>query len=144
MSQSETIRNGLVTTLAPLLVANGGPLGQILPYAMSNMTPPCAYITRGATADYDYAMSGTRDWLIFTVTVLVAETLDVPAQQLLDQMLDGTGSLSIRTLINAADRTTLGITNGALGVDAASAPQLYTLTSGPACFGAEWTVSVYT
>lgn len=87
MSQSAGIRNGLVQNLQPLLVANGGQIGLISPYFLSNPTPPCAYITAGEI-DYDLAMGGGEDELVFLIVVLVGNTTDVGSQQLLDSLRD--------------------------------------------------------
>jgi hypothetical protein len=139
LSQSENIRNGIVTNLQPLL--NAGTVGQILPYAQSNLSPPVIYVTRGETT-FDLAMSRGGDLITYLVVALISHTQDIEAQELLDQLLDGTGSSSVKTLIES-DRT-LGGACQASTVDKVSRPQLYETASLPPALGCEWTVEVYT
>lgn len=140
MSQSGDIRAGIAANLEPLLISNGGPVGQVLPFLPSNPTPPCIYVADDAIS-YDLANRRGLDQLAFVVVALVSFTTDQAAQESLDELRDPSGSSSIKTLIES-DRT-LGGACQDLRVTEASKPQLYVRDSGPASLGAEWTVQVY-
>lgn len=139
MSQSESIRDGLVANMQPLLAANGGPIGQISPYELSSAAPPCIFVTGGEIV-YDEAMQRGLDELTFTVICLVAENLDVPAQQLLDSLRAARGSTSVKTAIET-DRTLAGVVSD-LRVTRASQPRPYASQQSPVRLGCEWTVQV--
>lgn len=134
MSQAAAVRAGLAANLAPLV--SGGTLGQASPYALSNPTPPCAFITDGEIT-YDAAMHRGGDWLSYLVVVLVADTVDVDSQQLLDQLRDPSG---VKALIES-DPTLAGAADD-LRVTKASPSRLYERAGLPAALGAEWTVQI--
>lgn len=140
MSKSETIRDGLVAALAPLLSTNSGPLGQILPYPISSLNPPCAWVD-GGEVEYDLAMGRGLDKQTFKVTVAYPFNEAESGQKQLDNLRDGTGALSVKTLLES-DRT-LGGAVQATHVTALSAIKLYDRASGPTLIGCEWTVDVY-
>jgi hypothetical protein len=139
-SNTETIREGFVTSLAPLLASNGGPLSQISAYVMSNPSPPCAYISAGPIV-YDRAMHRGLDEIEFTVTVIFPFNVDISQQASLDELRDGSGALSVKALVETD--LTLGGAVQTLRVTQSTEPRLYTRQSGPLVFGCEWQVSVY-
>lgn len=140
MSQAESIRNGIVSNLAPLLKSNGGPLGQVSAYMKSNPTAPCAEVGGGPIV-YDRAMHRGLDEVAFTVTVLFPFTQDVSQQKILDQLRDATGATSVKTLIES-DRT-LGGACQDLHVTQATEPRLYDRQQGGIVLGCEWQIAVY-
>lgn len=140
MSQAETIRNGFVTVLASLSAANGGPLGQLLPYPASNLEPPVLYVEDGEVS-YDETMQRGEDLLRFLLVALVPfGGPDVETQQTLDALRDRTGSLSVKTLVEA-DKTLNGACTS-VRVTRMSKSQIYESPGKPARIGCEWTVEV--
>lgn len=137
MSQSEDIRNGLVTNLQPLI--GGSPVGQISPYELANATPPCVYVTGGEIV-YDEAMHRGLDRMTFTVIALVSQTVDIESQQLLDELREPTGTVSVKTLIESDPF--LGGVVADLHVTNVSPPRMYEPAAAPARLGCEWTVEV--
>lgn len=140
MSQAENIRNGLAANLAPLLQENGGPLGQVSPYMISNPSPPCIEIG-GGPVTYDRAMRRGLDEQTYTITALVPFTQDVSQQQLLDGLRDGTGSTSVKTLLESD--LTLGGACQTLHVTQLTEPRLYSRQQGATLIGCEWSITVY-
>lgn len=139
MSQADDIRDGIATNLQALSVANGGKLGQISPYFLSNPTPPCAYVSEGEI-DYDLAMGGGEDELTFMVVVLVGNTSDIGAQQLLGGFRDP--NTGIKHAVES-DRTLGGVVD-TLRVTKASEPKVYAARDGAQGFvGCEFTVEVH-
>lgn len=142
MSQAESIRAGIVTNLQPMLIANGGALGQISEWMLSNPTPPCAYVTEGEI-DYDLAMGGGEDELTFVVVVLLGATSDIGAQQLLDKLRDP--NTGIKHYVET-DRTLGGVVD-TLRVTKASEPKVYAragaLEGSQGFVGCEFTVEVH-
>jgi hypothetical protein len=125
------IRQGIADSLASLDM-------QVSPYVLTNPTPPCAYVSRGAI-EYDGAMGRSHDNWTFVVTVLVGFVHDIGAQMVLDGYAKSHGPTSIKTLIEA-DRT-LGGTVIKAWVTDTSPERVYQLEGiQHAAVGAEWTV----
>jgi hypothetical protein len=142
VSQAVLIRNGLVTSLQSLLLTNGGLLAQVNPYPTANPEPPCLYVADGEV-DYDQTMGRGDDLRRFMlVTLFPLGGPDVSTQTALDAMRDGTGALSVKTLVET-DRSLGGVCQ-ALRVTNLSRSQLYETPAQPARIGCEWTVEVYT
>lgn len=134
MGKMADLREALAATLASL------PGVQESAYVLANSTPPCAHV-EPAPIDYDLAMQrGLDDWM-FIVSVYVGMSTDIGAQKTLDEFIDPTGSLSVKTLIEA-DRTLGGVCD-TLQVTGCSGYKTYVSPrSSNMVLGAEWTVKV--
>lgn len=135
MAHPQQIREGLAANLA------SGDLDiQISAYALTNPTPPCAYVVSGPV-NYDESMGRGHDTWTYTVVVLVGFVHDIGAQIALDEMLASHGTRSIKTLVES-DRRLAGAVYS-VSVVAASGARPYVLEGqeGPS-LGAEWTVEV--
>ena len=136
MGVMEELRTALAGSLSSL-AANM----QVSPYTLSSPTPPAADV-EPAPIKYDLAMQRGLDKWAFTVRVYVGYTADIGAQKLLDQYIDPTGPLSVKTLLEA-DRELGGVCDH-VQVTECSGYRVYTPThSGQATLGCEWTVEVH-
>jgi len=133
-----TIRADLASALDPLVTA--GTLVQVSPYALSEQSPPCAYVVAGPIK-YDEGVQ--TDTVTMMVVALVNSFSQEESQMALDPLL-GRGANSIKELIEAA----LGATYS-VRVTEVSAPRPYVLdtshgTSKAPVVGCEWTVEFLT
>lgn len=106
MATLATIREGIRANLAANLDLGSYSDVQISAYALSNPTGPYVQVFGPEEISFHRAMAnGHADWTL-RVQVGVPLTLDRGAQELLDRMLESSGSASIRAAIEAD--TTLG------------------------------------
>lgn len=129
----KTIRAGFVANLASLGIQSTG-------YVQGEIMAPTVEVFQGETT-YDETFGRGMDTLIVTVRLTVTVTLDVPAQQLLDEYLAPSGAKSVKTLIES-DKTLGGAVKG-LQVISASGYQLAMHKSGGMALSCDWTVQVY-
>jgi hypothetical protein len=125
-----SIRAGLVANLAPLGLQSKG-------YVLGSPSPPTIECFPSGV-QYDAAMQRGMDELTWTVRITVALTLDVPAQEKLDQYLAKAGSLSVKALIES--EPTLGGSVDDLHVSEATGYQLDPDTGQK--LSADWTVNL--
>jgi len=123
------------------LAANLGAIDglQVSAYALANPTPPCVEIVP-ASVDYDQALQRGMDTVRMTVRVFVGMAQDIGAQKQLDQFLDGSGSVSIKTVIES-DPTLAGAVSD-LRVVTTSGYRVY--GDSGRLLGAEWDVEIIT
>jgi hypothetical protein len=144
MGAMTEIRQGLADALAAGVDLDW----QVSAYILGDPTPPCAEVLPDET-DYHRAMSdGSEEWG-YVVQVKVGLTTDIGAQQALDEMLETTGSTSVKAALEAAGQAGgamlaagLCAQNGVL-VKRSSGYGTYTLgTTGAEVLGAQWFVTV--
>jgi hypothetical protein len=140
VSQASSIRDGIVANLQPLLVSNGGVLGQITPYPQSSMSPPCAQVQDGQVV-YDRAMRRGLDEQSYMVAVYLPFTSDTSSQKLMDELRDGKGVLSVKTLVES-DRTLGGACQDS-HVALLTESRLYDRQQGGVVLGCEWQLAIY-
>lgn len=126
------IRSGLQTRLATITDL------QVMPYALSNPSPPAAYIFPAET-QYDQTFNRGTDLWTFTVQIVVSAQVDTGSQIQLDAFLAPSGSGSVKTAIEA-DKTLGGVVQ-TLHVSSVSGYRFY--GTEPPVLGAEWTVDIY-
>lgn len=111
------------------------------PYVLENPTPPCAEV-EPAPIKYDLAMQRGLDQWRFIVRVFVGASTDIGSQVRLDEFLDPTGPMSVKTLLEA-DRS-LGGACDSMQVTGCSGYKVYhSARAGTVSLGAEWTVEIY-
>lgn len=138
MATLAAIRAGLETRLKTLdLSPYSG--AQISAYGLSNPVPPAIQVLGPDEIVYDRAMQrGHDDWTI-TIQALVGLASDRGAQELLDRMLESSGSASVKARIEA-DRTLGGVVSDCR-VARASGYRQYATGAGDV-LGCEWFVAV--
>lgn len=135
MGKVADLREALAASLSSL------PGVQESAYVLGNPTPPSAEV-EPAPVEYDLAMQRGLDRWRFIVRVFVGATSDIGAQKRLDDFIDPTGEMSVKTLLEA-DRT-LGGACDSMQVTGCSGYKAYQpARSGVLMLGAEWTVQVY-
>ena len=128
MAALSAIREGLRAQLAANLDLSPYSATQISAYGLSNPTPPCIQVIGPEEITYHRAMqNGHADWSI-TIQALAGLTSDRGAQELLDRMLESTGSASVRAAIEA-DKTLGGVVDNCI-VRGASGYRQYTTAQG--------------
>lgn len=130
--QSTAIRAGLAANLAALSSV------QVSKYVLGSPTPPFAMVDEGEI-EYDEAMGGGLDMLVFVVVVGVQFTTDLGSQVTLDALRDPlTG---IKHVVESD--ATLGGACDYCVVTKASKPQVRKLDGGTTYLGCDFTVEVY-
>jgi hypothetical protein len=145
MSSLALIRAGLVTNLNVLKTTYQDM--QISAYILSNPTLPTIWVkpTAGAVTEYHQAMEtmgnpdGQLKWSL-TVQAFVASGGDITAQMVLDELLNTSGTHSVKAAIEA-DKT-LGGASEDLVVRRVITYQEYQRADGSMALGAEWLVEV--
>jgi hypothetical protein len=135
MYDLDAIADGIVANLQPLLIENGGPLGQIQPFAV-NPTPPCAFVVDGAI-EYDLALGRGADRIMLQVIVQVGLTTERGAQEKL-RALRSSGA--VKAAIESDE--TLGGSCDTCRVTDSGEPELYGRQGGSAALGCAYTVEV--
>lgn len=133
MYDLDAIAAAIVSNLAPLLDANGGPLGSIQTAAM-NPTPPCAFIVDGEI-EYDLALGRGSDILHFEIVVQVGLTTERGAQEKL-RALRGSGA--VKQAAESDQR--LGGLVDYLRVTKAGQPEIYGRSDGSTALGCAYAV----
>jgi hypothetical protein len=108
-------------------------------YVMANPTPPMIQVLP-AGIGYDRTMGRGHDDVTFTVQAIVALTLDVGSQKLLDRLCENAAPYSVKAAIEA-DKT-LGGACQDLHVTEASGLQVVEVQTGGARLVVEWTVLI--
>lgn len=129
----ESLRSGIADNLSDISGL------QVSAYMLANPTPPYAEVMP-ASIDFDATMARGADWVNFIVRVLVGATNDIGAQKRLDDFLDGSGSSSIKAVIESD--TTLGGACHDLQVKRCTGYRVYSRDGGAPVLGAEWEVRV--
>ena len=132
------LRQALATSLAPLQ-----PDFQVSAYILANPTPPTVQIYPSETT-YDLVMRRGLDEVHMTIQAMVPlDGGDIGAQQLLDNLMESSGSRSVKALIdgNSADATLGGLVN-TLTVNTMTGPRLATINGVPLLV-TEWEVILY-
>lgn len=143
MGQITDIREALADAIASVTLPGYSDF-QVSAYMLANPTPPCAWVVPGGPSgsiEYDKAMQRGLDQVPFTVQVFVPLTVGQAAEQLLDALIEPSGSSSIKAAIEA-DRT-LGGACDSLRVRSCSGYRQYILDGKPPQLGAEWLVDVH-
>jgi hypothetical protein len=122
------------------------PSVQASPYMLANPTPPTVWVVPDET-DYDEAMQGGLDVVKVTIQAFAGLVADQAAQKLLDEMLDPTGSSSVKATVEA-DKTLGGMVQDLRvtrhhGYQVYQRPNLGSGTSTGQVIGSEWTVEIY-
>lgn len=126
------MREGLVANLSTL---DGR---QIVPYMLGAPTPPTIQVFP-ETVEYDRAMHRGYDAWTFVVQAFAGLTTDRGAQISVDEMLEPSGSNSIKAAVES-DKTLGGIVSD-VRVVSATGYRVYP-SDGGAVLGCEWTVYV--
>lgn len=138
MATLSAIREGLRANLASLDLGGYSAL-QVSAYGLSNPTPPCVQVIGPDEITYDRAMQrGHDDWVIL-VQAFTGLVTDRGAQELLDRLLESSGSSSVKAAIES-DRT-LGGAAQFCRVERASGYRQYASAQGDV-LGCEWFVAV--
>lgn len=135
MGKMADLRGALAASLVTL------PGVQENAYVLGNPTPPCAEV-EPAPIEYDLAMQRGLDKWRFIVRVFVGGSTDIGAQRKLDEFIDPTGSMSVKTLIEA-DPTLGGACDNAHVITCSGYKTYSSNRSGITYLGAEWTVQIY-
>lgn len=90
-----SVRAGLKTRLSTI---SGLRCYEVIP---SQFAPPAAIVGMPSILNYDYTFARSNDRITYPVRIIVAKATDRTAQELLEQYLDSTGSLSVKTAIEA-------------------------------------------
>lgn len=111
-------------------------------YVLGNPSPPTVEVEPGVI-EYDLAMQRGLDKWMFIVRLFIATTTDIGVQKRLDEFIDPTGSMSVKTLIEV-DRS-LGGTCDFVRVISCSGYRTYASgrSASSISLGAEWTVQVH-
>ena len=140
----QAIREGLVRALSVI------PDVQVLPYMISDPTPPTIWVVAGPVT-YDVAYARGADDLTMIVQAFVALTSDIAAQQRLDRFMLPGGPESVKAAIEAKmigeTTVTLGGACADLRVTGISRPQVEpaisrSQTGGQPLIAAEWRIEV--
>jgi hypothetical protein len=134
MADLDAIRQALAANLQPAADAIGG---QVSAYMLAQPTPPALEIYPDK---FFYDKGVHTDELIFKVRAIVGFTLDVGAQQTLDNMLDTAGPRSIKAALEA--EPTLGGLVDDLRVEQSLGYRLYPVGERGHAIGTELTVCV--
>jgi hypothetical protein len=126
------IREALAASLETLPI-------QVSPWMLGDPTPPAAHVIPGPVS-YDAAMHRGHDDMTFLIQAFVALSTDVGPQQLLDPLMNGEGTLSVKRLVEV-DPTLGGLVDDLL-VSERTGYQQFNSASG-AKLMAEWTVLVW-
>lgn len=115
---------------------------QCVPRMITNPTPPTAYVYPGP-ASYDLAMNRGLDSLELRVRAYISQTTDQGSQLRLDELLEPSGSGSMKAAIEAD--TTLGglVGYGGCRVTGNSGYQEYQVQGHGPYLGSEWTLQIY-
>lgn len=114
---------------------------QVSAYMLAKPTPPCAQVVPDEMEYHQSFGSGAIENWGLLVQVMVAANSDQGSQQLLDQLLESSGALSIKAAIEA-DKTLGGTVLSAV-VTKTSGYRTYRLGATQAeALGAEWTVDI--
>lgn len=129
------IREALASNLSTI------PNVQVSAYQLSNPTPPAIHVVPGMT-EYHQTFGGSSEaeWWEFTVQAFVAIPNDIGSQRRLDEMLESTGSSSVKAAIES-DPTLGGIVDDLI-VTTRTGYQLYVNEGRGTVLGAAWTVRV--
>lgn len=134
-----SIRGALRSTLAAAYTSF-----QVSGYALANPTPPCIDLL-GGVVTYDAAMARGMDDITWIVRVMVPWNLDQAWQSILDNMVDSTGSNSLKTNLEVRDSNQARSLGGVVSdcrVTQASEYKLYPQVGGSDVLGVEFTVQV--
>lgn len=135
MYDLDQIAGALVTNLQPLLVDNGGQLGQILPVA-ANPTPPCAFIVDGKIV-YDEALGRGADCIYLEIVVQVGLTTERGSQEKLRTLRS---SNAVKQAVES-DQTLGGLVDWCR-VTGCGQPEIYGRADGTSALGCAYTVEV--
>jgi hypothetical protein len=114
---------------------------QVSPYILSTPTLPAAFVFPGLVT-YDLAMHRGADYTEFTVRAMVGPYGDIAAQQLIDQLLEPSGTGSMKAAIEQDE--TLGGVVYDVSVTECTGLRMYQPTPGSApVMGADWTLRVF-
>lgn len=139
MAALSEIREGLRAALATNLSLGANSEFQVSAYGLSNPTPPCIQVIGPEEVAYHGAMqNGHGNWTI-TVQALVGLASDRGAQELLDRLLESSGSASVRAAIET-DKTLGGVVDNCI-VTGASGYRQYATGQGDV-LGCEFSVAV--
>lgn len=127
------IRQGLANNLRGLKGV------QVLPYISANPKPPTVWVMPASTT-YDQAMQRGLDTILMTVQGFVAMPVPRRSQELLDALMEPTGSQSVKTLIES-DRTLGGVVDY-VRVTESSGYQTAVVEGKGSVLLCEWTVAV--
>jgi hypothetical protein len=127
------IRAGLVANLRSLGIQSTG-------YMLAEPIRPALEIYP-TEVNYDQTFGRGLDQLLWTVRIIAAATLDVPAQDQLDEYLSPSGSRSVKTLLET-DRSLGGVVQN-IHVTEISQYQVAETKDGGLAWFATWTVQVY-
>lgn len=134
-TQMKGIRFGLAKNIRDFLVDGF----QVSEYMLSDPTLPCIWIMGPSEINFDTAMRRGGDEIMVLVQAMIAMVDDIGAQQILDELCDGSGRMSLKEAIQTD--TTLGGICDDLRVVRSSGFLVYERAEGN-ILGAEWTVQV--
>lgn len=112
---------------------------QSSPYLLGNPTLPAVMIVP-SPIEYDQAFQRGSDDYLLTVQVVVADSIDAEAQDLLDTYIEPTGAASLKAKLEEDD--TLGGRVSSLRVERCEGYRFIVRQDGTPMLGAEWTVRV--
>jgi hypothetical protein len=113
---------------------------QVSAYIIASPTPPFAQVLPDETTYHEAFQNGAETWGLI-VQVIVAFGSDVGAQRQLDELLESSGSLSVKAALEADVR--LGGIVSDVTVTRTSGYRTYRLgATQTEALGAEWNVSV--
>lgn len=118
---------------------------QVSPYMLANPTPPAGHLYP-TPIEYDHAFQRGMDVWTFTLQVFVSETVDIGAQNRLDEFLNTSGPRSVKAALEAdgdAGRPVLGGLVDDLRVVRCEGYRRYVTEGRGPAFGSEWTIEVY-
>jgi hypothetical protein len=117
------------------------PSMQVSPYILSTPTLPAVFVFPGLV-EYDLAMHRGGDNTEFIVRAMVGPYGDIAAQQLMDQLLEPSGTGSMKAAIEQ-DNTLGGLVYD-VSATTCTGLRLYHPTPGSApVMGADWTLKVF-
>lgn len=139
MFDLEVVRRGLCANMRALADREDC---QLVPYALSEPTPPTIQVMGPDEIAYDVAMQRGGDSIMMVVHAFVAYGMDQGAQIKLDRLLSSSGDSSVKGAVESD--TTLGGEVDDLRVVSSSGYQMYPRSDNRVVLGAEWTVQIET
>lgn len=94
-SQVRQFRDGLASVIEAVI-----PRANVYSYVPGSIAPP-AVVIGPVTVDYDPSFERATDELSATVWAVVAHTMDIDAQSMVDEFLSGVGEWSIVEAVNS-------------------------------------------
>lgn len=139
MTTLSAVRAGLCANLAAL--NTGGDWIKVTPYQLASPTPPTIQVFP-SRVEYDIANSRGGDVLMFDIQAFVAINFDKAAQIRLDQLLDDSGTYSVKAVVEA-DCQLGGIVDD-LRVESNEGYQVFALAGRGPVLGSTWSVMILT